>query len=134
MRISDWSSDVCSSDLLPTESGLFLASDVDLLVAFAGYAPVIDWPVLAQHLAAPDLPRRRTCLEGLDELGGGERLSDVAGCRTIDTPWSIWDFAAPDKRLTDGREAILRVRDAVQTAVAAGASAYETVVLRLSRS
>src|SRR3546814_2478980 len=66
---------------------LFLASDVDLLVAFAGYAPVIDWPVLAQHLAAPDLPRRRTCLEGLDELGGGERLSDVAGCRTIDTPW-----------------------------------------------
>src|SRR3546814_13462674 len=81
---------------------------------------------------APDLPRRRTCLEGLDELGGGERLSDVAGCRTIDTPWSIWDFAAPDKRLTDGREAILRVRDAVQTAVAAGASAYETVVLRLS--
>src|SRR3546814_3410820 len=95
--------------------------------AFAGYAPVIDWPVLSQHLAAPDLPRRRTCLEGLDELGGGERLSDVAGCRTIDTPWSIWDFAAPDKRLTDGREAILRVRDAVQTAVAAGASAYETV-------
>src|SRR3546814_2731210 len=89
--------------VLPTESGLFLASDVDLLVAFAGYAPVIDWPVLAQHLAAPDLPRRRTCLEGLDELGGGERLSDVAGCRTIDTPWSIWDFAALDKRLTDGR-------------------------------
>src|SRR3546814_2366661 len=80
MRISDWSSDVCSSDL----------------------------------------------------LGGGERLGDVAGCRTIDTPWSIWDFAAPDKRLTDGREPILRVRDAVQTAVAAGASAYETVVLRLS--
>src|SRR3546814_2191749 len=101
MRISDWSSDVCSSDLLPTESGLFLASDVDLLVAFAGYAPVIDWPVLAQHLAAPDLPRRRTCLEGLDELGGGERLSDVAGCRTIDTPWSIWDFAAPDKRRSE---------------------------------
>src|SRR3546814_19163756 len=61
--------------VLPTESGLFLASDVDLLVAFAGYAPVIDWPVLAQHLAAPDLPRRRTCLEGLDELGEIGRAS-----------------------------------------------------------
>src|SRR3546814_8235449 len=67
--------------VLPTESGLFLASDVDLLVAFAGYAPVIDWPVLAQHLAAPDLPRRRTrSEEHTSELQSLMRISYAVFC------------------------------------------------------
>jgi asparagine synthase (glutamine-hydrolysing) len=112
--------------------GVFIASDIDLLKRLADFVPRIDWPILVQHLAAGDLVGRRTCLEGLDELAGGERLTDCAARQTIDAPWKIWDFVHARNRLHDPIEAARRVRDAVQTAVAARASAHEKIVLRLS--
>ncbi len=69
--------------------GLFVASDVDLLQRFADYDPQIDWNGLARQLAAGDLCGRRTCLIGVEELSGGERLIDRAGERSIDEPWRI---------------------------------------------
>lgn len=117
---------------LPSPHGLFVASDVDLLTGLAEFVPEIDWSALAQHLVAADLCRRDTCLRQLEELSGGERITDIAGLWTIDRPWQIWDFVDARKRLTDPAEAVRRVRDAVQMAVAARADAHGKIVLRLS--
>ena len=117
---------------MPSAFGLFAASDIDLLRRFAGFVPRIDWPQLALHLAAPDLRRPRTCLTGLDELSGGDRLIDFAGRRTIEACWTPWDFVGADNRFRDPAEAAYRVRDAVNSSVAAQAGGYDKVLLRLS--
>lgn len=115
-----------------TPFGRFVGSDVEILSRFAGFVPQIDWPQLALHLAAPDLCRRRTCLVGLDELSGGERVIDGAGRTAYDVCWTPWNFAGADRRFNDPIEAASRVRDAVATAVASQASPHDKVLLRLS--
>lgn len=112
--------------------GLFAASDVDLLRRFAAFVPQINWSALAQHLAAPDLRLRATCLKGLDELSGGERLTIDAGSWTTDALWHPWDFAGAEKRFDDSEEAAWRVRGAVQMSVTARANGHEKILLRLS--
>lgn len=112
--------------------GLFAASDIDLLQRFAGFIPRIDWPQLALHLAAPDLPRHRTCMVGLDELFGGDRLIDLAGRRTIEACWTPWSFVGADNCFRHPAEAACGVRDAVTSSVAAQASEYDRILLRLS--
>src|SRR3546814_8801974 len=75
MRISDWSSDVCSSDLLPIRPG----SDVALmngLLQHCREAGVVDEDYLAAHVAVPT--------EFWDQLGEGSDLWSVA--RTCDVP------------------------------------------------
>jgi asparagine synthase (glutamine-hydrolysing) len=117
---------------LTSTIGLFVASDIDLLVTLAGYKPAIAWPAVAQHLARPDLGGRATCLEGIDELAGGERLRQGKRTMTIDTLWTPWAFVDPTRRMTDMSEAVVRVRGAVQTAVRARASGHDSVLLKLS--
>jgi asparagine synthase (glutamine-hydrolysing) len=118
--------------MLTTKIGTFVASDVDLLIALAGYDPAIAWPVVARHLAMPDLGSRATCLVGVDELSGGERLRLDRGSSTIETLWSPWSFVHRTKHMTDVSDAAMRVRGAVQTAVRARASQHESVLLKLS--
>jgi asparagine synthase (glutamine-hydrolysing) len=112
--------------------GILVASDVDLLRRFGGYTPKIDWFAVVRHLAAGDLHGRQTCLEGVDELSGGERLTDKAGRRVIDAPWRVWDFVGRATRMGDPLEAVGSVRDAVQTAISAQAQAHRKILLRLS--
>lgn len=112
--------------------GMFVASDIDLLTAFAGLVPEVDWMALTHHLAAPDLPRRRTCLKGVDELRGGEQLSDNADGRVINALWPIWNFAGADHRFVDERDAARHVRDAVHTGVSTRAHPHGRIILRLS--
>lgn len=112
--------------------GLFAASDVDLLTRFGGFTAEIDWAQLALHLAAPDLRRRRTCLVGLDELSGGERLTDLAAHRAIDVCWTPWNYTGSAMRFNLPVEAAYRVRHAVNTSVAAQVTDHSKVLLRLS--
>jgi asparagine synthase (glutamine-hydrolysing) len=118
--------------VLTTASGIFVASDVALLAALAGYRPSIAWAMVARQLVLPDLGGRATCLEGLDELAGGERLRLDDAAPTVEALWSPWSFVARLKRMTDLSEAASRVRGAVQTAVRARASQHGAVLLKLS--
>ena len=112
--------------------GLLAASDVDLLTRFGGFEAEIDWAQLALDLAAPDLRRPRTCLAGLNELSGGERLTDLAARRVIDVCWTPWNYAGSAMRFSDPIEAAYRVRHAVNTSVAAQATDHPKALLRLS--
>lgn len=115
-----------------TAYGLFVASDIDLLVCFAQFEPRVAWCHVAETLVADDLARRATCLDALSELSGGERLIHSGANWSIDAPWRIWDFTAREHRLEDPDDAVRRVRDAVKLAVAGRASRHGKILLRLS--
>ncbi len=112
--------------------GILVGSDIDLLRRFGGYSLKVLWSAVVRHLVASDLHAQQTCLEGLNELLGGERLSDRAGRYTVDKPWRVWDFVDADVRIRDAGEAADSVRDAVQASVAAQARSHSKILLRLS--
>ncbi|WP_380784419.1 asparagine synthase-related protein [Sphingomonas sp. R86520] len=112
--------------------GVLIGSDIDLLRRFGGYSSKVSWSAVVRHLVASDLHGQQTCLEGLNELSGGERLTDKAGRHAVDTPWRIWDFVDRGVRMRGPDEAADCVRDAVQISVAAQARAHSKVLLRLS--
>lgn len=71
------------------------ASDVELLCAWAGAIPPIDWSEVARHLIASELRTSATCLKGIRELVGGTCLTvQLHGC-AVETLWSPWNFVAP---------------------------------------
>jgi asparagine synthase (glutamine-hydrolysing) len=109
-----------------------LASDVDLLVAFGMLTPVIDWTAVARHLLTRDLRGTITCLAGLHELPGGQRLGIApCGC-SREQLWSPWTFAAGDRQVDDDLDAARRLREVARECVAARASEFGPVVLMLS--
>src|SRR3546814_6269574 len=74
MRISDWSSDVCSSDLL--EDAVFLGGG-----AHAALRPVLaDLDAMA---ALPELCDRRRAEPSLDDEAAGSRLARIEGTREV---------------------------------------------------
>lgn len=112
--------------------GLFIASDVEMLVRFAGFIPAVDWSALVRHLAEADCHSRATCLQGLSELTGGERLTESGGASTIDSVWRPWDFVDPGLRIGDRQVAADYIGDAVRTAVVAQTRPHTKTVVRLS--
>ncbi|QNA83753.1 asparagine synthase [Sphingomonas sp. So64.6b] len=109
---------------------VIIASDISLLTSLGGARPSVNWDALARQLMVGDLRQTETCLTGITELQGGERLTvGPAGVSTARL-WSPWTFAA--RRIDDRGEAIQRVRDSVRTCVAARASTFDHLVLKLS--
>lgn len=112
-------------------AGTFLASDIDLLTRVAGVAPGIDWQAIARQLIAPDIRRDATCLAGITELAGGDRLTigDAAG---RDTLWTPWTFVARERRCDDAARAAAMLVDTICQAVAARTAGLDGMVLLLS--
>ncbi|HEX4693591.1 asparagine synthase-related protein [Sphingomonas sp.] len=110
----------------------WFASDAALLAA-AGGAPPFDPDALARHLAYPELADEETCLGGVHDLRGGDRVVlGAGGTRHSRTCWSPWSFAERATRCTDRDEASRRIRDATRLAVTAHASLHDRVLLLLS--
>src|SRR3546814_1384295 len=77
MRISDWSSDVCSSDLLApywfeVEGALFLSNKGDLLARLEGYYD----QRITQKLILQPMAEANFALQDVPETGIGSGLSD----------------------------------------------------------
>lgn len=85
-----------------------LASDVALL-RLAGLAPpTVDWTEMTRFLGEPDTRSSATCLAGVDELRGGERLT-IGVKRSTETLWDPWSFCTAECRIDDTEEAVRRV-------------------------
>lgn len=110
----------------------FIASDLALLLEVGLSSPAIDVPSLIRHLAAEDLRRSETCLSGVYELRGGDRLSICRGNAVRATLWSPWAFAAAGGFITNPDEAAHRVRSAVVECVGARAAEFNRILLKLS--
>ncbi|CAN5666021.1 lasso peptide isopeptide bond-forming cyclase [soil metagenome] len=93
-----------------------LASDLTLLIGTGLYKPRLDHAALVRHLAASDVRRHETCLDGLSELRGGERLTiDRQKSRT--TLWSPWTMASSDRQMDDIDDAHQRLHDTARYCV-----------------
>ncbi|TPG18815.1 asparagine synthetase B family protein [Sphingomonas koreensis] len=112
---------------------VLVSSDVALLASAGAIEASISWPALTRHISAVDIRRAETCLTGITELPGGQRLSIVAGAVSAVEPlWSPWTYAAASRQITDRQDAVRRVRGAVLHSVKMQASSYERIILRLS--
>ena len=110
---------------------LLVASDLALLRDL-GCRFAIDRGALARHIAYPEWRRSETCLEGLEELRGGDRLLVSANGVECETLWSPWTFVARGRMIDDPGEAARAVRNAVHLAVCARAADHDRAVLLLS--
>ncbi|UIJ44795.1 asparagine synthase-related protein [Sphingomonas cannabina] len=112
--------------------GVAIASDVELLARFAGYRPAIDWTGVAEHLAAADLRRPRTCLAGIEELPGGAEGCWRDGHWSVRQRWSPWHAIARDAAPVDLAAAAAHVGDVVRRSVAARTARYRSLLVLLS--
>lgn len=118
--------------ILETDEAIFLASDVELLMALADYRPVVDWSETLRHLVHRDIHHSATCLAGVRELPGGDRLSIGSEGSIHDTLWTPWAFAERKAQIGNRNEAARLLRDTALDCIAARASSYERVLLTLS--
>lgn len=100
----------------------WFASDLDLLRRSGWHAPRIDWMTMAGQLAAPGLAMRATCLEGLCELAGADRITFTADGPVRSSCWSPWDHVGRIGR--SGQDLADELRQTVIACVAAWAGAF----------
>jgi asparagine synthase (glutamine-hydrolysing) len=118
--------------VVETDGATAIASDVALLVAFGLFTPAIAWDEVARHLATRDMRSPATCLRGLREVPGGQRLTLADGKAVVTPLWWPWTFIDRSRQIDDADEAARRLRDTALECVAARASEYKQVVLMLS--
>ncbi|KHK88934.1 asparagine synthase-related protein [Novosphingobium malaysiense] len=109
-----------------------ISSDIDIASQCGALPLYIDWEELAVHLQASQLRRARTCIRGLTELLGGERLSIHAEHPAIDALWSPWTFSARDRQIFDEEQAASLLRKTIVQCVRSLTLPYEHMVLTLS--
>ncbi|MGH6616439.1 asparagine synthase-related protein [Sphingomonas sp.] len=94
-----------------TGDGLLAASDIDALSLGGAPRFAIDQDAVARQLIAGDLRQDTTCISGIEEVRGGDRLTIARGAVTRERLWSPWTFVAPARRIDDAEEAARRLRD-----------------------
>jgi asparagine synthase (glutamine-hydrolysing) len=114
------------------EEAIVLASDAELLERFGFYRPAVAWDAVVRGLAVRDVRTPETCLLGLAELPGGQRLEIAGGQTRTCELWSPWRFAARGKQIARIGEAAEAVASAANECIAARASDYRRSVLMLS--
>ncbi|WP_298674297.1 asparagine synthetase B family protein [uncultured Sphingomonas sp.] len=112
-------------------AGMMLASDIDLLMRLGDYAPRFELDAIAAHLIAADIRHPATCLAGVRELTGGERLS-LRGNASVEVIWSPWSCVTRERRCDDAALAARRVADTVCEVVAARTAHHDVTILLLS--
>lgn len=118
--------------IVETESAVFVASDIELLAQLAGYRPAIAWDEVIRLLAHPDIHRAATCLIGLSDLPGGDRLTLEQGNMRRETLWSPWIFAQEQTQIRVPAEAAALLRETAMECLNARAAQFESVLLTLS--
>lgn len=110
---------------------IVIASDLALLSTI-GQRPAIDDEALARHIAWPEWRQSETCLDGVRELRGGDRLIIASEIVAAETIWSPWPFIARESMIESPQAATRAVRDAVRLAVHARVADCHRLVLLLS--
>lgn len=90
-------------------SGLIAGSDIDLPGLADGARHGIDYAALCCYLAAEELRHAATCIEGLAEVRGGERIMLSSRGLVRDTFWSPWPFIASGRCIDDEEDAVRRL-------------------------
>lgn len=107
-------------------------SDLDLCGDLGLDTAPVDEEFLRQWLTWPYLRTARTGLAGIKELVPGTIHRSGGGHSAIETAWTPWAAAAPDRRIADFEDAAARVRATVLGTVAAQFAACDHLLLELS--
>lgn len=91
----------------------------------------IDQRHLAQWLVSHLTPTRKTCLEGVSDIPGGERWTFRAEGRTLETLWSPATICRSGA-YEDELQAEKLLRSTAQNVISAWASCYPNILLSLS--
>lgn len=110
----------------------FFSSSARLLGALSGAKPRVSWPALARHMAFPMLRRPETCLEGISEIPGGDRLTLGQGEVERTTLWSPWDWTVREKMRSDPAEAEIELYRVAHACVTTAVRGHGPVMLKLS--
>ncbi|MCW3835024.1 asparagine synthase-related protein [Sphingomonas canadensis] len=108
------------------------ASDMALLAGWAGQVPAVDWEAVGRHLLASELRTAATCLSGIRELPGGERLTIGAGELRTETLWSPWCFIAPPHALRSYEDAAAALHATATDCVGRWGGRFGRVLVGLS--
>lgn len=111
---------------------VYVASDLPLLGALTDIPWSIEASALARHLAAGDIQSSETCLTGVRELSGGQRLTISREGVFEETLWSPWAYASEARQIASAEDARRQLRNAVRKSVCARANEYRAILLKLS--
>ncbi|TDW61557.1 asparagine synthase (glutamine-hydrolysing) [Novosphingobium sp. PhB55] len=98
--------------LTEKSAGAFVAaSDLDMLQLASAIPPGLDHAAIARQLMAGSMRHARTCIAGVEEVQGGDRLTISArdGARR-EALWSPWTFVQPERAIYDEQDAVTRLR------------------------
>jgi asparagine synthase (glutamine-hydrolysing) len=109
-----------------------LASSVRLVGAFGGTAPAVDWHALGDFLAATDLRNGRTCLCGVEELGGGQAIKATDRSIRLERHWSPWPWTDRAQAFHNRDAAAEALGGAIDTAVVSRLPVDVPAILLLS--
>lgn len=115
-----------------TDDSLYLASDLASLLRAADRPRTIAADRVPRQIGWPEWRFGDTCLDGVKELRGGDRLTITGEEVALDHVWSPWPFIAQGRQLEDEAEAMRRLRDTVDLVIAARASEFRQPLLLLS--
>ena len=118
--------------MVEIEGGLALASDVGLLIACGLFRPAVAWTEVLRLLLVRDLLWPETCLLGLRELNGGQRLSISDDEMRIEEVWSPWTFATRERQIEDAYQAACTIREISEACVSASTADEAGILLMLS--
>jgi asparagine synthase (glutamine-hydrolysing) len=107
-------------------------SDLDLCGDLGLDTVPVDEEFLRQWLTWPYLRTARTGLAGIKELVPGTIYRSGDANRSIETAWTPWAAAAPDRRIMAFEDAAARVRATVLGTVAAQLADPDRLLLELS--
>ncbi|MDQ1158937.1 asparagine synthase (glutamine-hydrolyzing) [Sphingomonas sp. SORGH_AS 950] len=123
--LSDYSCYFCELDGIT-----HVFSDLNTLTELVGKRLEIDWNALTRQLLFGDLREAATCILGVSELRGGERLFIGPNSIRKDIVWTPWDWAKPN--ITDAAEATQLLKSSIISSIAARASQHPRIILKLS--
>lgn len=115
-----------------TEHGVVLASDVALAETLGLYRRSLDGPGLTRHLLAGDIRGNETCLAGVSELRGGDRLNVRGAAIARETLWTPWRFALPKLAIMDQAEGDRRLRDQIYYSATTATAAFKRPLVLIS--
>jgi asparagine synthase (glutamine-hydrolysing) len=116
----------------PQGNGAVVASSPRLALAAGGRAPRVAWAALARQLGFGTVSTAETCLDGIRELRGGDRLDVRSGAIRRTTRWSPWTFVRARRGTGDADADAIGLRQLIIDCVAATASRHPNVLLKLS--
>lgn len=114
------------------EQGLIASSHLDDLLTAASIRASVDLAAVVRQLIVGSLRHSWTCLDGIEDLRGGDRITVTSQGIVRDQVWSPWTFVQPRRTIFDADEGARRLRHAATACVARRSAKLERPLLMLS--